>query len=124
MCLQDLVLFGGKRCFYDTMLFYLNSHIELVKDNYQLPSFRAHEGSEWHEKEWGKVHNYTADVPDPGKYAIANINIICIIDWDRHAWIDDKTGEIIQSVLINMEIQCLDKNLPHNQSSGSGKPPH
>jgi hypothetical protein len=98
-----------------------NSHIELMIDDYEPPSFWAYESSELYEEGWRIDHNYTADGPGSGKYAIANNSIICIIDWDRHAWIDDKTGEIMQSDLINMEIQCLDKDLPDNQSSGGGK---
>jgi hypothetical protein len=92
-----------------------NSHIELMKDDYKLPSFWADEGSELYEKGWSVNNNYTADGSGSGKYAITNNSIICIIDWDRHAWIDDKTGEIMQSDLINMKIQCFNKNLPHNK---------
>ena len=88
----------------------LNSHIELMKENAELPSFWADEGSTLYNEGWRTNHDYTADGPGSGKYAIEKDGITCIIDWDQHAWIDEKTDKIMQSDKINMEIRCLDKN--------------
>ncbi|TAN41014.1 MAG: hypothetical protein EPN22_16590 [Nitrospirae bacterium] len=93
-----------------------NSNMKLMKGSIHLPSFWADEGTELYKQGWRNEHNYTADGPGSGKYAIINNGFICIIDWDQHSWIDDKTGEIMSSELINMEVQCFDKKL-------SGKEP-
>lgn len=93
----------------------LNSHIDLMKDDDKLPSFWPEENSELYETGWRTNHHYTADGPGSGRYAIVKNNITCIIDWDRHAWIDDKTGDIMHSDLINMKIKCFDGNLPNRK---------
>ena len=89
-----------------------NSDIELMKEDYELPSFMADDDTELFEKGWRNNNRYGADGAGSGKYGIIKNDILCIVDWSRHAWLDETTRKITQSDLINMEIRCLDKRKP------------
>ena len=91
------------------------SHAALTGDHYRLPSFWPHEGTPLYQQGWRLDHRYTADGPGSGKHGIVNNSLLCIIDWDRHSWIDEQTNEIVQSDLINMQVNCLDKRHPYDQ---------
>lgn len=89
-----------------------NSHGILLKNgSADLPSFRATKDSTLYEDGWREENRYAADGPGSGTYGIVKDNILCIINWDQHSWIDDKTGNIEHSDFINMVVQCMEVQL-------------
>lgn len=82
------------------------SREELFKEGDSLPMFEPYEDSELYRQGWRFVNRYTADGPGSGVHGIVRNQVLCLIDWDQHAWINE-AGEHEQSNLINMTVQCL-----------------
>ena len=59
--------------------------------------------------DWTIDNSLSADGPGSSSVSIENDKNKCIIFWSQDAWIDEKTGEHMQSSDIEMIIQCASK---------------
>ena len=71
----------------------------------ELPTFESPEGSMLYQAGWRIDEKYRADGAGSGSYGIVKDTVLCIIHWDQYSWLNEK-GEIEQSDLINMTVQC------------------
>ena len=71
-----------------------------------LPSFESPEGSMLYRAGWRIDEKYRADGAGSGSYGIVKDAVLCLIHWDHNSWLNE-TGEIEQSELINMTVQCM-----------------
>jgi hypothetical protein len=73
----------------------------------ELPTFEPAEGSVLYRAGWRIDEKYRADGAGSGSYGIVKDAVLCLIHWDQHSWVNEKTREIEQSGLINMTVQCV-----------------
>jgi len=72
----------------------------------ELPSFESPEGSTLYRAGWRIDEKYRADGAGSGSYGIVKDAVLCLMHWDRYSWLNE-TGEIEQSELINITVQCM-----------------
>lgn len=72
----------------------------------ELPSFESPEDSMLYRAGWRIDEKYRADGAGSGSYGIVKDAVLCLIHWDQYSWVNE-TGEIEQSELINMTVQCM-----------------
>ena len=82
-----------------------NSNEQLMMSS-ELPSFETPEGSMLYRAGWRIDEKYRADGEGSGAYGIVKDAVLCLIHWDHNSWLNEK-GEIEQSELINMTVQCV-----------------
>ena len=82
-----------------------NSNEQLMMSS-ELPSFETPEGSMLYRAGWRIDEKYRADGAGSGAYGIVKDAVLCLIHWDHNSWLNEK-GEIEQSELINMTVQCV-----------------
>jgi len=93
---------GKKYCGCEVLF---NSNEQLMIGS-ELPSFESPEGSMLYRTGWRIDEKYRADGAGSGSYGIVKDAVLCLIHWDHNSWINE-TGEIEQSELINMMVQCM-----------------
>lgn len=76
-----------------------------------LPSFRAEQGSELYNAGWRENDSYAADGAGTGAYGILRGNVLCLIQWEQHSWVDD-SGAIGHSNMVRLTAQCHDRLMP------------
>ena len=81
------------------------SNEQLMKGS-ELPSFESQEGSMLYRAGWRIDEEYRADGAGSGSYGIMKDAVLCLVHWDQYSWVNE-TGEIEQSELINMTVQCM-----------------
>lgn len=72
----------------------------------ELPSFESPEGSMLYRAGWRIDEEYRADGAGYGSYGIMKDAVLCLVHWDQYSWVNER-GEIEQSELINITIQCM-----------------
>ena len=81
-----------------------NSNEQLMRGT-ELPSFESPECSMLYRAGWRIDEKYRADGAGSGSYGIVKDAVLCIINWDHYSSLNE-SGEIEQSDLINMTVQC------------------
>jgi len=89
---------------------------KLLSGAKKFPDFRATEGSDLFKDGWYGDFKFDADGPGSSMHGIRKGNILCIILYDQDAYIDEKTGEIVQSEIITSTVQCSEDQ-SHNKPS-------
>jgi hypothetical protein len=82
-----------------------NSNEQLMKGT-ELPTFESREGSMLYRAGWRINEKYRADGAGSGAYGIVKDAVLCLIHWDHYSSLNE-SGEIEQSDLINMTVQCM-----------------
>ena len=72
-----------------------------------VPNFVPDPGTRLFRDGWRMRNDIGADGPGSGVYGIQRGTVLCVIRWERPAYIDDD-GEFVQSDSLAMGIQCRD----------------
>jgi len=70
------------------------------------PSFESSEGSILYRAGCRIDEKYRADGAGSGSYGIVKDAVLCLVHWDHNSWLNER-GEIEQSELMNMPVQCM-----------------
>ena len=70
-----------------------------------IPDLDAIQDSEMYRLGWQTTEEIRADGPGSGFFGIEKESVLCVVRWAQPAHIDDD-GEIVQSEIFNMTIQC------------------
>jgi hypothetical protein len=108
-------LSGGKKYRGCEVIFKSN---EQLMTGSELPSFESPEGSVFYRAGWRIDEKYRADGAGSGSYGIVKEAVLCLIHWDQDSWVNE-TGEIEQSELINMTVQCMSLDAEGRKITGS-----
>lgn len=76
---------------------------------HKIPDFAATDGTELYRIGWRINNSMAADGPGTSVYGIQNDSLLCLISYDQSSYLDESSGEIIQSESINMQVQCSNK---------------
>ena len=75
-------------------------------DGKEVPDFGANQGSVMYGMGWRMVNSLMADGPGSSLYGIRKGEVLCLILNDQPAYLDEKTGKIVQTETLAITVQC------------------
>lgn len=75
----------------------------------EVPAFHATADTALYRKGWRENHAFVADGPGSSVVGLENGPVLCLVSHDQPAYVEDKTGEIIQSETLTITVQCRRK---------------
>ena len=72
----------------------------------KVPDFRADQGSVMYGMGWRMVNSLMADGPGSSLYGIRKGSVLCIILHHQPAYLDQKSGKIVQTDTLAITVQC------------------
>ena len=85
------------------------THNNLLTGSKSAPSFEATEGTELYRNGWRMNNSLVADGPGTSIFGIEEDDVLCLVSRDQPAYVDEKSGKIIQSETLNIAVQCRQK---------------
>lgn len=82
---------------------------ETLLSGKKVPSFAADEDTELYRLGWRVNNSLSADGPGTSLTAIEREKVACLILSDQPAYLDERTGTIVQSKTLAITIQCRDQ---------------